>query len=71
MRGAFSFAALAVACHTALATVSGAPVVDGEIETAIKTLDDRVEAQTLAKMQNIVEREVVWVAQVTEHDSSQ
>lgn len=71
MRGSLSLAALAVACHTAVATATGVSIVDAEIEVALKTLHDRVEAQTLAKMRDIVERQVVWVTRIGEHDSSQ
>jgi hypothetical protein len=61
MKATQSLAALAVAFHAAVATATGGPVVDAQIEAVLKTLEDRVEAQTLAQMQDIVERDVVWV----------
>lgn len=70
MRGTLLLAALALTCQTAFATATGVPVVDTEIEAALKTLDHRVEAQTLAKMQDIFERHVVWVTQIVARDSS-
>ena len=51
--------ALAVASGAAPASSTAGPVAAEPLATAIETLDDRLEVQTLTKMHAVVEREIV------------
>lgn len=51
--------ALAVASGAAPASSTAGPAAAEQLATAIETLDDRLEVQTLTKMHAVVEREIV------------